>query len=164
MTRTLILTRHAKSSWDTAGLDDHSRPLNKRGTLAAKALGNWMRQRGWLPDQVLSSSAQRTRETCAGMALDVQPEFLDTLYHVTANQLLRVLSGASGQTVLMLGHNPGVGEFAEGLVSEPPDHPRFSDYPTGATTVVQFDIDGWDQMQWRRGKVVDFVVPRDLQT
>lgn len=162
MTRTLILTRHAKSSWNTPDLADHDRPLNDRGTRSAKALGDWMRAKGWLPDQVISSSSKRTRETFAGMGLDVSADFTDALYHVTHSQMLRVLSQATGRTVLMLAHNPGVAEFAEELVITPPDHPRFSDYPTGATLVTQFDIDSWEDVSWTGGTVLDFTVPRDL--
>ena len=63
MTCTLILTRHAKSAWDTSAPSDHARPLNQRGRASAKALGDWLRDIDQLPGQVLSSSSQRTRET-----------------------------------------------------------------------------------------------------
>jgi len=162
MTRTLILTRHAKSSWENPGQADRDRPLNKRGIRSAEALGKWLRENGRQPDQVLSSASKRTRETYAGMGLEAEAEFTEDLYHVTANQMLRVLSRASGDVVLMLGHNPAIGAFAAELVSEPPDHPRFLDYPTGATLVVRFDIDNWDHVSWQGGEVVDFVIPREL--
>jgi len=162
MTRTLILTRHAKSSWDSPVTDDHDRPLNERGIKSAKALGDWMRSSGWLPDQVISSTSKRTRETFAGLGLTTKAEFTDTLYHATHNQMLRVLSQATGKTVLMLGHNPGIADFAEELTATPPDHPRFHDYPTGATLVLQFDIQSWDRVSWGGGTVLDFIVPRDL--
>ena len=66
MTLQLILMRHAKSSWDDPAAADFDRPLNGRGRRSAKALGHWLRQRGWLPDRVLCSSARRTRETLDG--------------------------------------------------------------------------------------------------
>ncbi|MCB1365525.1 MAG: histidine phosphatase family protein [Rhodobacteraceae bacterium] len=162
MTKTLILMRHAKSSWDNPGLSDYDRKLTKRGKRSAKVLGDWLRGRGWLPDQILCSAAARTRKTCAGLELETEAEFTDNLYRVTSNQMLRVLSQASGDVVLMLGHNPAVQKFAETIVDEAPEHPRFRDYPTGATLVVQFDVDSWDRVAWRGGKVLDFVVPRDL--
>ena len=62
MTRRLILMRHAKSSWDNPFAEDHQRPLNGRGKRSAKAIGEWLRAQGYLPDQILSSSATRTRE------------------------------------------------------------------------------------------------------
>lgn len=162
MTKTLILMRHAKSSWDNPDLSDHDRKLNKRGKRSAEALGKWLRQKGWLPDQVQCSSAVRTRETLSALDLDCQTEFTGDLYRVTANQMLRVLSRAKGDTVLMLGHNPAIQKFAETIVAEPPEHPEFETYPTGATLVVRFDLDGWDRVAWRGGDVLDFAVPREL--
>lgn len=162
MTKTLILMRHAKSSWDAPVDGDHARPLNDRGRKSAKALGDWMRAKRWLPDQVLSSSSVRTRETLAGLGLNIAGDFTDDLFHAGPKQILPVLACATGQTVLVLGHNPGIAEFAEQLVSSDPDHARFCDYPTGATLVVRFDIGNWDQLRCGSGEVLDFIVPRDL--
>jgi len=162
MTRTLILTRHAKSAWDNPDMSDHDRPLNGRGRRSAVALGNWLRDNGLTPDQVLCSSARRTKETYERMGFDAPVEFTDNLYLVTANQILRELSGATGDTVLLLGHSPGIGQFAAEILGEPPDHPKFDAYPTGATLVARFDIDDWSKIAWRGGDLVDFVVPREL--
>ncbi len=162
MTRTLILTRHAKSAWDNPGMDDHDRPLNARGRRGAERIGTWLRARHLVPDQVLCSSARRTKETYERMGFDTPAEFTENLYLVTANRILRVLSEATGNTVLLLGHNPGIGQFAAEILGEPPDHPKFSTFPTGATLVARFDIDSWDKLAWRGGTVVDFTVPREL--
>lgn len=164
MTRTLILTRHAKSSWDDPMLDDHDRPLNARGQKSARAVGAWLLDKGYAPDEVLCSTARRTRDTLAEMGLDGTPVFREDLYHVTANQILRVLSGANGKTVLLLGHNPGIAQFAAEILEQPPDHPRFEDFPTCATLVARFDIDNWQRLAWRSGKALDFTIPRELQT
>ncbi len=163
MTPTLILTRHAKSSWSSPSLDDHSRPLNERGRKSAKAIGAWLAARGLVPDQVLCSSAQRTRETWERMGLPTTDVvYTDLLYHASATQMLRALGEAEGPTVMMLGHNPGIGEFAEMLVNAPHPHPRFHDYPTCATAIIDFDIDDWARVAWRGGTVRDFIIPREL--
>ncbi|SDC78314.1 SixA phosphatase family protein [Ruegeria marina] len=163
MTRTLILTRHAKSSWGDHTLSDHARPLNNRGRKSAVALGEWLRDKGWIPDQVLCSSAVRTRETWAGMAFDdPRPHFTDALYHAGPTEILETLKAATGTSVLLLGHNPGIAEFAGNIVEEAPSHARFFDYPTGATTVIEFAIDAWGDVRWHSGEVLDFVVPREL--
>ena len=162
MTRTLILTRHAKSSWDDPDMCDHERPLNGRGRRSADAIGTWLRDNGFRPDQVLCSSAKRTRETYERMGFDTAPEVTDNLYLVTANQILRELSEASGKTVMLLGHSPGIGQFAAEILGDIPEHPKFPAYPTGATLVARFDIDSWDRLAWRGGELVDFVVPREL--
>ena len=163
MTRTLILTRHAKSSWDHPGLPDHDRPLNKRGRTSASAIGDWLRRKGYLPDEVLSSSSERTRETWLRMGLSASNiRFLSELYHASPDQIRQALYRATGQTVLLLGHNPGIAEFAERIAQSAPKHPRFLDYPTCATTVLRFDLADWSGIGWHDGQVIEFVTPRAL--
>jgi len=159
--KTLILMRHAKSSWDTP-LEDHARPLNGRGRISADAMGDWLRARKYLPDQALVSDAARTRETFARLGFVCDTAFEDALYHASAHAMLKALRAATGQTVLMLGHNPGIAEFASALVAEAPDHMRFFDYPTCATTVIRFDISAWSDLQPGTGTVQDFAIPREL--
>ncbi|MEL6449984.1 MAG: histidine phosphatase family protein [Pseudomonadota bacterium] len=162
MTLTLILMRHAKSSWDSPNLADHDRPLNPRGQAAAVAIGDWMRAQGNVPDAAVSSSSQRTGETFVGLGLDVPVSFTQTLYHAGPEVMMEVLRGQSADTVLMLGHNPGIADFADRLVSAPPRHPRFADYPTGAVTVIEFDAPTWGDIGWRAGVPVAFVIPREV--
>ncbi len=162
MTRTLILTRHAKSSWGEVSLPDHARPLNTRGKASAHAIGAWLKTQGHIPDQVLSSSSQRTRETWDLMGLDTDVTYTDSLYHASSQQMMDVLCEASGDVVLMLGHNPGIADFARRLVQTLPTHPRYRDYPTCATAVIDFDIDDWGAVQWHSGQLLDFILPREL--
>lgn len=158
----LILTRHAKSSWDDPWQSDHDRPLNKRGRRSAVAVGNWLRQEGHVPDETLSSSSRRTEETQELLGLGGTVHFTRALYHAGASAMLHELQGATGGTVLMLGHNPGIGAFAERLARNQPDHARFFDYPTCATTVFEFDAETWKDVQFGTGAVVGFVIPREL--
>lgn len=159
----LILMRHAKSDW-SFGLADHERPLNKRGETSALALGKWLRARDYIPDEVLSSSSTRTRQTLSGLSLEeaIPTQFLRGLYLADARDMLGALHEAKERCVLMLGHNPGICEFAHRLVDDPPNHIRFEDYPTGATTVIDFDISEWRDLGWHQGEAVDFAIPREL--
>lgn len=161
MTKRLILIRHAKSSWDHPG-PDHDRPLNDRGYKSAPAIGNWLRDHGFVPDSVLSSSAKRTRETCDGLGFDVPTRFEHSLYLADPSTMLSELKSETARCILMLGHNPGIAMFAEQLVAQPPDHDRFMDYPTCATTVMEFDIAHWSDLEFGTGKVLGFVIPREL--
>jgi phosphohistidine phosphatase len=162
----LILTRHAKSSWDDPLMADHDRPLNERGKMAAADLGDWLASRGYVPDEVFCSDALRTRKTWSGLApalpgtpiLTLKP----ALYHAGADVMLAVLRHATTNTVMMIGHNPGIAEFASRLVARPPVNPEFARYPTGATLVADFEISDWAKLDWHMGAVVDFVVPREL--
>lgn len=162
----LILTRHAKSSWDDPLTPDHDRPLNERGKAAAADLGQWLSSRGYIPDEVLCSDALRTRKTFSGIApaLPATPvlELKPALYHAGPDVMLAVLRHAKGEVVMMIGHNPGIAEFAARIVAQAPLSPDFSRYPTGATLVADFAIDSWADLSFGSGTVDDFIVPREI--
>ena len=157
----LILMRHAKSDW-AAGTPDAERPLNGRGKRSAKATGLWLKDMGYLPDEVLCSSALRTRETLEKLKVEARTSYQKALYLAEATEMLAVLRQATGDTVLMLGHNPGIGDFAHALVAKGPEHARWNDYPTCATLVADFEIDDWEALTPGTGRVTDFVVGRDF--
>lgn len=162
----LILTRHAKSSWDDPLTPDHDRPLNERGKAAAADLGQWLASRGYVPDQVLCSDSLRTRKTWSGIApaLPGTPvlELKPALYHAGPDVMLAVLRNASAETVMMIGHNPGIAEFAARIVAHTPINAEFSRYPTGATLVVDFTAESWAEVGFGQGIVDDFIVPREI--
>jgi phosphohistidine phosphatase len=162
----LILTRHAKSAWDDPLTPDHDRPLNERGKAAAADLGQWLASRGYVPEKVLCSDAVRTRQTWSGIApaLPATPlmELKPALYHAGPDVMLAVLRHAKADCVMMIGHNPGIAEFAARLVVHPPMNEAFARYPTGATLVVDFVVDAWDQVDFGLGATVDFIVPREI--
>ncbi len=164
----LILIRHAKSSWSSGAIDDQSRPLNDRGHAAAGKVGNWLKSEGYIPDQVLSSNATRCAQTWEGIApaLVASPAevgFYDALYLAGAEEMLATLQSATGDSVLMLGHMPGIGEFARGLRRDPaPAHDAFRKYPSGAATVLDFKADSWAEVQMGTGKFIAYTTPRVL--
>jgi phosphohistidine phosphatase len=63
---------------------------------------------------------------------------------------------------MMIGHNPGIAEFAHRIVARAPLNPDFQRYPTGATLVVDFAADSWADVAWSMGSVDDFIIPREL--
>lgn len=162
MSRILILMRHAKSSWDDPDLADHDRPLNQRGYVSAEAMGHWMRIRGHMPDAAIISSSTRTVETFERLGFDVACTQTRTLYHSGPEVMMDVLRDQHAHCVLMLGHNPGIADFSDRLVSHPPRHPGFADFPTGAAAVIAFDVDIWNEIGWRSGQPMDFAIPRDV--
>ncbi len=163
MSRTLILMRHAKSSWDDFMQPDHERVLNSRGRESSAAMGNWLTQNDYRPDELLCSTAERTRETYTRLGLSAsKTRYVDSLYHASPDVMLRVLQSATSDTVLMIGHNPGIAHFAELLAKSPAPHPRFSDYPTCATAVIHFDVANWSDVQFSKGTVINFAIPREV--
>ncbi len=113
MRRRLIVMRHAKSSWKDGSLTDHQRPLNERGRKAAARIARTLGELGWLPRRVLSSDAERTRQTLQRMnsALDtpLAHELLPSLYLGGLGDLQAAVSACPDDlaSVLVLGHNPG---------------------------------------------------------
>jgi len=158
----LILMRHAKSAWGNASLGDHARPLNTRGQRAATALGHWLRAEDLAPDQILCSTSVRTIETCDRLDLGRPPDLLDSLYLAEPAGMLGAMRRAKGTCVLMIGHNPGICDLAHALVSDPPAHDRFGDYPTGATLVARFDVADWAGIAPGTATVLHFITPHDL--
>jgi phosphohistidine phosphatase len=122
--------------------------------------------RGDVPGKVLVSDALRTRQTWDGIAPamggDVVVELKPALYHAGVDVMLAVLKKAKADVVMMIGHNPGIAEFAAKLVAQAPLNSEFNRYPTGATLVVDFNTESWDQIDFGQGAVVDFVIPKEL--
>lgn len=161
--KTLLLMRHAKSSWGNPDLDDHDRALNKRGQRAAPMIGNWIRANRLMPDLALVSDARRTRETWTRMGLEgCAVQIRADLYHASPDTSLDLIRGAQGDRLLILGHNPGIGLLAQALPATVPDHPKFAQFPTAAVLVLHFDTDDWRTVGPRGGRNARFVTPHDL--
>ena len=161
---TLILMRHAKSDWHSPEQSDFDRPLNPRGRKSARAMGDWLRQKGLHPEEALVSSARRTQETWELLAIrSCRAWFLDELYHASAAQMAKALRQAEAETVLMIGHNPGIASFAEEMVAPSEDLPmEFYRYPTCATSVITFAEKRWSAVTPGTGTLTGFEVPRAL--
>ena len=111
MVRRLIVMRHAKSSWKDPNLDDHERPLNKRGRRDAPMVADAIFERGWIPELVLVSSSKRTLQTLEGMShrMGKTPfEVRSGIYHATVIDLMGELEDMlDNGTTMIIGHNPG---------------------------------------------------------
>jgi phosphohistidine phosphatase len=159
--RTLILLRHAKSDWPE-DVPDHDRPLAKRGRHDAPAVGRWLRGHGYLPDTVVCSTAQRTRQTWDLVAAKLQTAdpvvtFEPRAYGAGPHTLLylaRELPSAT-RIALLIGHNPGVSELASALAEAP------ISFPTAGVAVLEFDGD-WADLTPGQASLAEFVVPANL--
>ena len=162
MIRRLIVMRHAKSSWDSSIGSDHERPLDGRGPKDAPRIGVDLVQRGWIPDLVLSSDAQRTRETFAGLSESfpgrIEARFLSSFYLAgprAAGEEVAQLEGAVS-CVLLLGHNPGWESLVEALSGE-----EVVMKPATAA-LLTLELDDWQgAMQAGKWKLKDVICPRE---
>ncbi len=144
--KTLLLMRHAKSSWDNAYLSDHARPLNKRGNEAAPQMGKLLRDHDLIPDCILTSSAVRALETATHVAdaceFDNDMFVMDDLYHSSPSDMAQLLVNmGEGDTVLIVAHNPGMEMILTQLSGV---HERFI---TAAIAHFAIDIETWSQFE-----------------
>ena len=170
--KTIYLLRHAKSSWKDPGLDDHDRPLNKRGKAAAEAMGAFMVQEGMAPRLVLCSSAKRTRSTLKKVrpALDEHTVTVveEAFYHADAGEWLRRLRGLDRDvgSVLLIGHNPALETLAHRLAGGG-DTDAFDrmavKFPTAALAVFKADVGAWNELEPHGARLASFTCPRDLE-
>ncbi|MEH3061817.1 SixA phosphatase family protein [Methylobacterium sp. NPDC080182] len=167
--RRLILLRHAKSD-RPPGVADHERPLNARGTRAAPAVGAHLAREGLCPDLALVSTAARTRETWAAMEAALgSPEtrWHSEIYEAPADRILGVIRQApdAAATLIVVGHNPGLGDLAAILAGSGPRAARDRlalEFPTAAFVVIDFDGDRWAEIAPDRGHLDRYVRPRDI--
>jgi phosphohistidine phosphatase len=176
--KTLYLLRHAKSSWGNADLPDHERPLNERGRKAASAMGRYLRGLPHHPELALVSTARRVAETLdlvlPELAGDVAVIRDRALYLASPETLLQRLGATSTESgsLLIIGHNPGIHEFALQLVGEvgsaaardARDRLKAS-YPTAALAVIRFpEAEFWRDIAVGEGRLESFIRPKDLET
>ncbi len=170
--KTVLLLRHAKSSWDNPRLTDFERPLAPRGRKAAPRMGRFMFRNGLVPDRVLCSGARRAVETLE-LASEtweesVQREIRDEIYHGSTGSLLEMIHGLPPEetSVLLVGHNPTFEDFAHLLAGSGEElalHELGLKYPTGALAILDFDIDDWEEVGAGRGFLRGFIRPRTLR-
>ena len=149
--RTLLLLRHAKSSWADPTVADHDRPLAPRGARAAHQIESHLRREGIRPALVLCSSAGRAQETLSAVrpalsdSADVRIE--SDLYGADAATILQRLRSVDPTvaSVMIIGHNPGLELLAVDLAGDG-DAMALAQlrtkFPTGALATLDFDS-GW---------------------
>ena len=169
--KTLILLRHAKSSWDDPAACDYERPLNKRGRRAARTMGQALRDRDVAFDAVIASPAARVVETLAdfgqGYGQPIWADYDPRIYLASAATLLTVVREAddSADRLLLVGHNPGLEALAMLLTEEDSNGLRgeiATKYPTAAMAEITFPVDRWADVEVQGGRLNAFVRPRDV--
>jgi phosphohistidine phosphatase len=171
--RRLMLLRHAKSDWTVPGARDHDRPLNPRGREAAPKMGAYMARHALLPDLVVASTATRVAETLDLMlaAFETPPKIVSErrVYEANADGLLAIAkeTPAAAHSLLLVGHNPGIGDLASMLIAAGDVETRqrlIEKFPTAGLAVIDFAVDDWGKLHRRGGRLDRFVTPRALET
>ena len=116
----LVLTRHAKSSWDNLNLTDHDRPLSRRGREDAKLIAKYLATYEYTYKTILCSTSKRTSETLEIFLNYIhkvdQINYLSNLYHASAETIRKEITTLDTDgTYMLLGHNPGIEDFLSNL-------------------------------------------------
>lgn len=169
---TLMLLRHAKSSWSDAATADLDRPLSPRGRRAAQAMGRFIASENLVPDLVLCSPARRARETWKYVAAELKsaPKVMteETIYDFgNGSRLLDALRKRAGtaKRVMIVGHNPSMERLAVRLAAAGEEKLRgrlARKYPTAALAVIGFEATDWAGLP-ETGSLERFVRPKDIQ-
>jgi phosphohistidine phosphatase len=167
--RRVYLLRHAKSSWKDDSLADRERPLAGRGRTAAKAMARHLEDEGIRPDLVLCSPARRTRETLerveGALGDGVEARLEGALYGASEAELLGCLKTLPDEvdSVMLIGHNPGLEHLALALASEGAELARLREkFPTAALATIDLPANSWRAVRRRSGELVAYVRPKDL--
>lgn len=162
--KTLLVMRHAKSSWGDASLQDHDRPLNRRGKLDAPKMARQLVALGLIPDATVTSSAARARATALtvaeviGFSADVH--ITRALYLAEPQEICAVLRRLPPEVerALVVGHNPGLEALIEGLCA---DSLRM---PTAALAALSLPIDDWSALSLDgSGKIIGNHRPKEIE-
>lgn len=160
----LTLLRHAKTEAAQSGQDDWDRELEPRGQRDAPEMARRLRERKLKPDRIITSPAARALATANFFAHDlhvpasklVQDE---RLYLAAPKVLLQVIHelGGTDKHLMIVGHNPGLTEFAERISAER----DIDNMPTCAIYTLEFDLKDWSELEWKSGVNAELDYPKN---
>lgn len=166
MQRTLVMIRHAKSSWANPLQSDFERPLNSRGETDAPCMGEKLKKANILPDLIISSSAKRTKQTAKRIAKAVgydieRIKWEEKLYHCIPAVFEEVIYEISDsvKTLFIIAHNPGITEFVNQLA---PDF-SIANMPTCGIVAAHVATlgQGWNSFPLAKREVFLFEHPKN---
>jgi phosphohistidine phosphatase len=164
----LFVLRHAKSSWDNPGLDDHERPLAPRGRGALEVMSAHIKTSGIAPALVLCSTSRRTLDTLDGIGVGGEHLIEPALYTATCEELLARLRELSDgvSSAMVIGHNPTLQMLIlrltnhEGAgVADPRRDAVKRKFPTGALATLSFEC-AWSDLASGRARLEEYVTPK----
>lgn len=162
--KTLILVRHAKSSWSDSTLNDIQRPLNKRGNRDAPKMGEHLAEKGLVPEAIFSSPGLRALTTARliSVKIGVKPSDIkvkDDIYTFNAEQLFSVVKSIkdSYNRIMIVGHNPAITDLTNYLCGSDIDN-----IPTCGVAVIKLSVDSWKKAVKKKAKLSRFDYPKKL--
>ncbi len=157
MAKTLILVRHAQAEQPML-TEDSQRKLTAKGKSDANELGYLLKEQGIMYPQLFCSTAVRALNTAKliAPAIGLSTEHVkmhEELYNASVNDMLSFISSLDNttETVAIVAHNPTVSYVAEYFTDEP-----FMSFPPGSAAIIQFEMDSWNMLTHKSGRLVNF--------
>ncbi|MCB8959742.1 MAG: histidine phosphatase family protein [Ardenticatenales bacterium] len=161
--KTLLVLRHAKSSWSNQNLSDFERPLNEKGRYDAPRMGRWIKHQDMTPELIISSAAERALTTAELVALasgyDEELKVTRQFYLASPGTYIQALRSLADnyERVMVVGHNPGMEDLVEALTG------LTTGMPTAAVACIELPITSWAALKDdESGTLRDHWVPREL--
>jgi len=156
----LYIIRHAKSSWSDEKLDDFERPLNKRGKENAPMMGERLKEKGIMPDIIISSPAKRAKTTAEIIAKEIGYKkkilFDENIYEASIDELRKILIAIDDKNsaAFLVGHNPSLNDLANYYVHHE------ENIPTCGIIEIGFECDTWSDIEPKNAKLLSFDYPK----
>ena len=164
----IYLLRHAKSEWDEPFQKDEERGLSERGKKQTKALRSFLLDFGINVDSVLVSPAERALKTYQNLRKEIlrlpKPDIRDSIYEAEEEDLLFLLHGIPNtvRSVMIVGHNPGLENFASSLLYGQSTPSRFHKFPTASFLGLSYSGEDWKNLDWGTCHLQVFWIPGHL--
>jgi phosphohistidine phosphatase len=159
--KTLLVLRHAKSSWENPDLADFERPLNSRGLDSARFIGALIYERNLQPQVIVSSPAKRAKQTAVlvkELAEIPKPIIFDErIYEASPLTLFNLIRefDEKRESVLIIGHNPGFENLVRMLTGETVS------MPTAALAKINLKIKKWSDLETGEGELECLIRPKE---
>ena len=138
--------------------------MTKKGKKNIETIGSYLKLRGVRPDRIISSCARRAQETADRLAQLLEYEgridYMRELYFTDTDTLKQILMLQDGDadTIFVIGHNPQLTDMANMLIDE-----HISKIPTMGVVAIDFDIEEWNALSHKKGKLDFFIYPKQFQ-
>lgn len=158
--KSIIFVRHSKSSWESFSIPDHDRPLNNRGQKDSVFMGKKLKQSGYFPEVIISSTAKRAMKTAKNIAKELGIENIVSeakLYLAPPHIFMQVISKLNDKvnTIMLVAHNPAMTDIVNAYSDE-----YIHNIPTTGIFKISFDVDSWEEVSFENGLLIDFIYPK----
>ena len=159
--RRLLLIRHAKSSHKYLELDDHERPLNKRGERDCVTMSRYLSEKDEQLDVIYTSTAIRAIDYAQTISdfthITLVPDL--SFYTFDSDEFIEILKCLpdSVYSAGIVAHNPAITRAVNRLT-----HDTIKKIPTSGIVAIDCPVEHWSDLTEVRASLDYFIYPKML--